>query len=113
MKDPKPEPVATGKGGGKHPDLEDNKREDGKKRKKEDKKCYLIKNESPHKEICLLPNKTWAINFANKHVNKDPSGPTNASCAPDGFSKNIASAIANIKMLASQRPKSHRTNWPV
>jgi hypothetical protein len=32
MKDPKPEPAETGKGGEKRPDLEDDKREDGKKR---------------------------------------------------------------------------------
>jgi hypothetical protein len=33
MKDPKPEPAATGKRGGKHPDLEDNKHDDRKKRR--------------------------------------------------------------------------------
>ncbi len=47
MKDPKPKPTATGKGGGKRPDLEDNKREDGKKRKKENEKRNLIKNKFP------------------------------------------------------------------
>jgi hypothetical protein len=72
MKDPKPKPAATGKGGGKRPDLEDDKREDGKKRKREDKKHDLIKNKSPHKEICMLANGAWAINFSNKHVDKRP-----------------------------------------
>jgi hypothetical protein len=85
MKDPKPEPAATGKGGGKRPDLEDDKREDGKKRKKEDKKRNLIKNESPHKEICMLANKTWAINFANKHVNKRPKWTNKCIMCPRWF----------------------------
>jgi hypothetical protein len=70
MKHPKPKPAATRKGGGKHPDLEDDKHEDRKKRKKENEMCNLIKNESPHTEICMLANKTWAINFAYKQVGK-------------------------------------------
>ncbi len=72
MKDPKSKPTATGKGGGKRPDLENDKREDGKKRKKEDEKRDLIKNKSPHKdkEICMLADETWAINFTNKHIGK-------------------------------------------
>jgi hypothetical protein len=71
MKNPTPKPAAMGKGGGKQSEPEDNK-EGGKKRKKEEEMRDLIKNESPPKEICMLANKTWAINFAKKHVNKQP-----------------------------------------
>ncbi len=85
MKDPKPEPAATGKGGGKRPDLEDDKREDGKKRKKENEKRNLIKNESPHIEICMLANKTWGINFAYKQVDKRPKWTDKCIMCPRWF----------------------------
>jgi hypothetical protein len=85
MKDPTPEPAATGKGGGRRPDLEDDKREDGKKRKKEDKKCNLIKNKSPHKKICMLTNKIWVINFTNKHFDKRPKWTDKCIMCPRWF----------------------------
>jgi hypothetical protein len=88
MKDPKPESAATGKGGGKRPDLEDDKREDGKKRKKENEKHDLIKNESPHKEICMLANENWAINFAYKQVDKRPKWTDKCIMCPRWFLQN-------------------------
>jgi hypothetical protein len=46
---------------------------DGKHKEKEpDKACNLIKNDVPHPVLYMLPNKTWATNFANKNIDKKP-----------------------------------------
>ncbi len=86
-KDPTPKPAAMGKGGGKQSKPDDNK-EGGKKRKKEEEKRDLIKNESPHQEMCMLANKTWAINFANKHINKQPKWHDKCIMCPRWFLQN-------------------------
>jgi hypothetical protein len=43
-----------------------------RKKKKPDKARNLIKNKTPHPDLYMLPNETWATNFANKNINKRP-----------------------------------------
>jgi hypothetical protein len=40
------------------------------KKKKPYEACNLIKNNAPHPDLYMLPNKTWATNFSNKNINK-------------------------------------------
>ncbi len=40
--------------------------------KKTDKAHDLIKNDAPHPDLYMLPNETWATNFANKNIDKRP-----------------------------------------
>ena len=42
------------------------------KKKRKDENRMMVKNEAPHQELYMLPMETWAINFANKYINKRP-----------------------------------------
>jgi hypothetical protein len=44
----------------------------GKKKKKGDKNGEMVQNKAPHPDLCMLTNKTWAVNFANKNVSSRP-----------------------------------------
>jgi hypothetical protein len=54
----------------------------------------------------MLPNKTWAIYFANKHIDKRPKGMTGAEHVQDGSCKkgfsNCKHKEATSKPTASQ-----------
>jgi hypothetical protein len=45
-------------------------KEGKRKKKKGDEDRTMVKNDSPHPELCMAANETWAINFASKHVDK-------------------------------------------
>ena len=51
-------------------DKDKDKEGKGRKKKKGDEDRTMLKNDSPHLELCMLANETWAINFASKHVDK-------------------------------------------
>jgi hypothetical protein len=65
------ESPAPGKGG-KQPKPEGDNKENKKKGTKGDKPWDLIKNKHPNTKLCMLMNKMWIINFANKQVDKHP-----------------------------------------
>ena len=51
-------------------DKDKDKEGKGRKKKKGDEDRTMLKNDSPHPELCMLANETWAINFASKHIDK-------------------------------------------
>ncbi len=50
----------------------DGKKGKGRKKKKGNENCEMVQNKAPHPDLCMLTNKTWAINFANKNVSSCP-----------------------------------------
>ena len=57
----------------------------GRKKKKKDDNKTMVKNDAPHPELCMLATETWAINFANKHVDKRPTWNEHSRCCPRWF----------------------------
>jgi hypothetical protein len=61
----------------------------GNKGKCKKKKAYevrdMIKNKAPHPELCMLAGETWAINFANKNVDKRPKWNEKNNMCPRWF----------------------------
>ena len=45
----------------------------------------MIKNKAPHPELCMLAGETWAINFANKNVDKRPKWNEKNNMCPRWF----------------------------
>ncbi len=67
-----PEAIAATRGKEDSSHIEgDNDRKREKKKTEETRD--LIKNNAPRPELCMLPNKMWPINFANKNIDKRPS----------------------------------------
>ena len=69
MKSPNDTTVTGPKGGGKCWEADVDKCGNKKKGKGNDEAHLLGKNNFPHGKICMLPNETWAVNFAGKQVN--------------------------------------------
>jgi hypothetical protein len=79
MKEPKTTITATfnGKKDSSHIGGGDNGKH---KEKKPANACNSIKNKAPHPDLYMLPNETWAANFANNDINKRPKW--NDKCHP-------------------------------
>ncbi len=76
----------TSQKGGKHPEPEPGEDKQGKnKGKKGDNSRDIIKNKHPQAKLCMLVNKTWAINFANKNINNHPKWGKKSRCCPHWF----------------------------
>ncbi len=56
-----------------------------RKKKKADKSRDMIKNKAPHPKLCMLAGKTWAINFANKNIDKCPKWNKKTNMCPRWF----------------------------
>ncbi len=56
-----------------------------KKGKRNDEAHLLVKNDFPHSKICMLTNKSWALNFTSKQVDKRPQWNDRCKCCPCWF----------------------------
>jgi hypothetical protein len=56
-----------------------------KEKGKADKAQEPIKNKIPHTKICMVINKSWASNFANKHTDKHPKWNDKCNMCPRWF----------------------------
>ncbi len=105
------ESPAPGKGG-KCPKPEGDNKQNKKKGTKGDKPWDLIKNEHPNTKLCMLTNKMWAINFANKQVDKHPWWNKKNRCCPWWFLQKPGSATAKTRRVTSRQMRSQWQNWP-
>jgi hypothetical protein len=85
MKSPNDTTVAGPGGGGKCQEPNNGKCNGKKKGKGNDEAHLLVKNDFPHSEICMLTNKSWALNFAGKQVDKCPQWNDRCKCCPCWF----------------------------
>jgi hypothetical protein len=99
MKEPKTTIAATsnGKKDSNHIEGGDNRK---CKKKKPDKARDLIKNKVPHLDLYMLPNKTWATNFANKNIDKRPKWNDKCHACPRWFLQKYC--FSNCKHKGSQ-----------
>jgi hypothetical protein len=70
--------------GGKRREADEDKC-DKKKGKGNGEACFLMKNDFPHGEICMLANETWAGNFAGKQIDQCPQWNEKCKCCPCWF----------------------------
>jgi hypothetical protein len=87
MKSPNNTTVAGPGGQGKRREPNNRKRNGKKKGKGNDEAHLLANNNFPHSEIRMLTNKSWALNFAGKQVNKCPQWNDRHKCSPRWFLK--------------------------
>ncbi len=85
MKSPNNTTVAGPGGGGKHQEPNNRKRDGKKKGKGNDEAHLLVKHDFPHSEICMLTNKSWALNFTGKQLDKHPQWNNRCKCCPCWF----------------------------
>ncbi len=84
MKSPKVTTMSGPIDGGKCREADEDKH-DKKKGKGNDEARFLMKNDFPHGEICMLTNETWAGNFAGKQLDQRPQWNEKCKCCPRWF----------------------------
>ena len=84
MKSPKVTTMSGPIDGGKRREADEDKR-DKKKGEGNDEARFLMKNDFPHGEICMLTNETWAGNFAGKQLDQRPQWNEKCKCCPRWF----------------------------
>ena len=84
MKAPK-DTMTVGTGGGGKRKEDDDDKCDKKKGKGNGKKHTLVKKLSPHSEICMLVNETWAGNLGASNLTNTQIGTKRCKCCPHWF----------------------------
>jgi hypothetical protein len=84
----------------------DGKEGKGRKKKKGDKNCEMVQNKAPHPDLCMLTNKTWAINFANKNVSSHPKFNEKSMMCPRWLVQKYCFNNASTRTATSKRTKS-------
>ena len=103
IKVPKDTLNAGTRAGGKRKEDDDDKC-NKKKGKGNGEKHTLVKNPSPHSEICMLTNETWAGNFAGKHFDQRPNWNEKCKCCPRLFLQKYC--FSNCPNVESHVPSS-------
>jgi hypothetical protein len=82
MKSPKATKTSGPEDTGKCRDADEDKCNKKKGKGNDDAARSLVKNESPHGEICMLANETWVANFAGKQLDQRPQWNDKCKCCP-------------------------------
>ena len=85
MKSPKATKTSGPEDTGKRRDADEDKCNKKRGNGNEDAARSLVKNESPHGEICMFANETWVANFAGKQLDQRPQWNDNCRCCPCWF----------------------------
>jgi hypothetical protein len=112
MKEPKTTTATSpfnGKKGSSHIGGSDNEKH---KKKKPDKACGMIKNDAPHWDLYMLPNKIQVANFASKNINKMPKWNDKCCACPQWFLQKYCFSNCKHKDSHVKANKTQKIIWP-